>query len=369
MKEIIEIYREVVIQIATPYSTGTGFYLSEANLIVTNEHIVRDNRQVAVEGCKLEKQLAQVVFIDQRYDLAFLAVDNSDDLPTVPLGTSSLVKEGDPILAIGHPYGFKYSATQGIVSNTLHEKNDINYIQHDAALNPGNSGGPLVNTKGEVVGVNTFIVRDGNSIGFSLPVSYLHEALKEFSKFPGEIGTRCFSCSNLVTEKNIDNGYCPHCGAKITLPNAVEDYEPVGVPKTIEEMLERTGHPVKLSRRGLNIWEIQQGSARISIAYYEKNGLITGDAYLCLLPKEKIKPLYEYILRQNYEMEGLSFSIRGQDIILSLLIYDRYLNIDTGLHLFNHLFAKADFYDNILVEQYGALWKYEDDNSQEDEGV
>ncbi len=368
MKEVIEIYREAVIQIATPYSTGTGFYLSDAQLIVTNEHIVRDNREVVVEGNKLEKQLAQVVFIDQRYDLAFLSVEKVDGLPSVSLASiDKEVKEGDPIIAIGHPYGFKYSATQGIVSNTIHEKNDVYYIQHDAALNPGNSGGPLVNHQGEVVGINTFIVRDGNSIGFSLPVKYLHEAVEDFSHYRGEIGARCSSCSNLVTEKTIDNGYCPHCGAKILLPSDVEDYEPVGVANTVEEMLARTGHQVKLSRRGLNVWEINQGSARISIAYYEKNGLITGDAYLCLLPKQNIKPLYEYLLRQNYEMEGLNFSIRGQDIILSLLIFDRYLNVDTGLVLFRHLFEKADYYDNILVEKYGAHWKYEEDNGDDTE--
>ncbi|MBK6948068.1 MAG: hypothetical protein IPH16_08450 [Haliscomenobacter sp.] len=88
--------------------------------------------------------------------------------------------------------------------------------------------------------------------------------------------------------------------------------------------------------------------------------MITGDAYLCMVPKENIKPLYEFLLRQNYLMEGLSLSIKDQDIILSLLIYDRYLNLETGLHLFKYLFEKADYYDNILVEQFGAIWKHED---------
>ena len=134
--------------------------------------------------------------------------------------------------------------------------------------------------------------------------------------------------------------------------------------KTIEEMLGQSGHNVQLSRRGPNNWEITQGSAKINISYYEKTGLITGDAYLCLLPKSNIKPLYEYLLRQNYVMDGMTFSIKDQDIILSLLIYDRYLNADTGMELFNHLFEKADHYDNILVEEYGALWKYEEEEPQ-----
>ena len=363
MKEVIDLYKSVVIQIATPYSTGTGFYLKDYNLIVTNEHVIRDNRMVVIDGNFFEKQLVKVLFFDSKYDLAFLEVPAPNTMEQVKLAKNQLV-EGDQVIAIGHPFGLKYTATQGIVSNTRHEQNDVNYIQHDAALNPGNSGGPLVSLNGDVIGVNTFIIKDGNSIGFSLPVHYLEETIEEFKEADGQIGIRCHSCSNLVFENTVDNGYCPHCGAKISLPTDIEEYEPVGVTKTIEEMLLKAGHHVQLSRRGPNNWEIQEGSARINIAYYEKTGLITGDAYLCLLPKKKIKPLYEYLLKQNYEVESLNFSIKGQDIILSLLIYDRYLNVDTGMQLFKHLFEKADYYDNILVEEFGALWKYDEEQNE-----
>jgi serine protease Do len=363
MKKVIDLYRDVVIQIATPYSTGTGFYLKEHDLLVTNEHVIRGNRKVVVDGGTLNKSLVRVLYVDPLYDLAFLEVPEGIDMPGVELGLQKEITEGDQILAIGHPFGLRYTATQGIVSNTVHEQNDINYIQHDAALNPGNSGGPLVDRDGHIVGVNTFVIKDGNNIGFSLPVNYLNETIEEFKGLNGNIAVRCDSCSNLVSESTIDNGYCPHCGAKVSLPSSVEEYEPVGVAKTIEEMLVKADHPVQLSRRGPNNWEIQQGSAKINISYYEKTGLITGDAYLCLLPKKNIKPLYEYLLHQNYEVEGLNFSIKGQDIILSLLIYDRYLNADTGLELFQHLFERADYYDNILVEEYGAIWKHDDEES------
>lgn len=360
MHSVIDLYKNVVIQIATPYSTGTGFYLKAPNLIVTNEHVVRGNREVVVHGTELPKQLVRVLYTDSKLDLAFLEVPNRPDLPEVQLARGRELQQGDPILAIGHPFGLKYSATQGIVSNTLHQIGDIAYIQHDAALNPGNSGGPLVDETGAVVGVNTFIIQDGDNIGFSLPVRYLEQTLEDFSRAKGKVGVRCDSCSNLVFEDQIQSGYCPHCGAKLELPSQAEEYEPVGVSRTIEDMLAQLGQDVRLSRRGPNNWEIQQGSARINISYYDKNGLISGDAYLCTLPKENIATLYEYLLRQNYTTEGLTLSVRGQDIILSLLIYDRYLNVDTGLHLFRHLFQRADEYDNILVEQFGAAWRVED---------
>ena len=365
MKDIIDLFRKVVIQIATPYSIGTGFFLKWPKLIITNGHVVRGNREVVVDGDIFGKQLVRVLYADPKFDLAFLEVPAGVELPEVFLAKGKKVSEGDQIIAIGHPFGFKYTATQGIVSNTMHEFNDIQYIQHDAALNPGNSGGPLVSRDGEVIGVNTFIIRDGNNIGFSLPISYLSETIDEFIQASDRVGVRCSSCSNLVFEGATDNGYCPHCGAKVELPSEAEEYEPVGVSKTVEEMLEKSGHRVQLSRRGPNNWEISQGSARINISYYEKTGLITGDAYLCLLPKSNIKPLYVYLLKQNYVMEGLTFSIKGQDIILSLLIYDRYLNVDTGMELFQHLFERADYYDNILVDRFGALWKTEIDDAKE----
>ena len=363
MKKIINSYSEVVVQIATPYSTGTGFYLKKYNLIVTNEHVVRDNRNVIVKVNGLKKQLSQVLYLDPTHDLAFLEMPtHSEEITTsINLAAGKEVHPGDSVVAIGHPFGLKYAATQGIISNVMYQSGNLNYYQHDAALNPGNSGGPLVNMAGEVIGVNTFIIENGDNVGFSLPVQYLQTALDEFAASGRRVGVRCHSCSNLVFEDNTQQGYCAHCGAKVVLPNQVEAYEATGIAKTIEDMLATAGHDVELSRRGPNNWEIQEGSARVNVLYYEETGLITGDAYLCMLPKENIQPLYEFLLRQNYQTESLTFSIRGQDVIISLLIYDRYFNIETGTKLFSYLFEKADEYDNILVEQYGAIWKSEED--------
>ncbi|MEZ4948989.1 MAG: trypsin-like peptidase domain-containing protein [Saprospiraceae bacterium] len=360
MQEIINLYKDVIIQIATPYSTGTGFYLANYNVIVTNEHVVRDNKEVIIDGEHLEKSLTRVLFTDIKYDIAFVEVPKGLKLPKVELQNGKASKEGEPVIAIGHPFGLKYTATQGIISNTNHIQEDIQYLQHDAALNPGNSGGPLVNKAGEIIGVNTFIVRNGQNIGFSLPSHYLQKTIEDYLQNGIDIAARCGSCSNLVDEKKVLNGYCNFCGSKVKLPSAAEEYEPYGVEKTIEELLVKLGYDVRLARRGPSNWEIVKGSAKINISYYEKNGLIIGDAYLCTLPVEEILPIYEFLLRQNYETESLTFSVKGPDIILSLLIYDRYLNIETGVKLFEHLFEKADYFDNILVEEYGANWKQED---------
>ena len=93
----------------------------------------------------------------------------------------------------------------------------VDNIQHDAALNPGNSGGPLVNLQGEIIGINTFIIQDGNSLGFSLPCLEIERALVDFQAAGGGVSARCGSCSNLVTSAEARDGYCPHCGARTLL--------------------------------------------------------------------------------------------------------------------------------------------------------
>ncbi|MCC7507125.1 MAG: trypsin-like peptidase domain-containing protein [Saprospiraceae bacterium] len=360
--DFVDNYRDVIVQIATPNSTGTGFYLKNPGLIVTNHHVVEGNRKAIVEGARFKKQLARVLYADRKYDLAFLEGpgDHIADLPEVRLGIGKALRERDPVTALGHPFGLKFSVKTGVVSNTREMLNSIPYLHIDAALNPGNSGGPLVDNEGEIVGVNTFVIRDGDNIGFSLPVQFLSETLGEFKAANTDNASRCTGCGNVVTTQTVDNQHCTFCGHRIQLPGNVEEYVPSGVSRTIEAIIAQTGHDVALSRGGPNAWEIRQGSARINIAYHDRTGLMTADAILCELPKTNIKPLYEYLLRENYAHEGITFSVHEQDIVLSLLIYDRYLNEESGLRLLQTIFEKADHYDNILVEQFGATWKSED---------
>ncbi|NND06654.1 MAG: trypsin-like serine protease [Saprospiraceae bacterium] len=353
--DILDLYKQVLIQIATPQNTGTGFFLKRHDIIVTNEHVVRGNRKVVITGTDMQKQLADVLYIDATFDLAFLSPPSAD-MPQVSLLKGPL-REGDQIIAIGHPFGLKFSATNGIISNTSHEMNDLTYVQHDAALNPGNSGGPLVTMNGEVAGINTFIIRQGNNIGFSLPSDQVLASIQMFKDAGSVASTRCHACRNLVTAESAQGDYCGHCGTKVQLPDEVEIYEPLGVSKTVEDILVALGYNIDLSRVGPNQWQIEKGSAAIQVSYHMNSGLIIGDAYLAKLPKEHIDKIYSFMLQENYNLEALSFSVKGNDIILSLIIYDRYLSLETGKRMLEYLFEKADAYDNILVDQYGARWK------------
>ena len=359
MNDCIDVFRQVIVQIATPYSTGTGFYLKNPDIIVTNYHVVEGNSSVIIEGPGFERQQANVIYADRKYDLAFLLPpEQAAGLPEARLAAEDkTLRERDPVTAIGHPFGLKFSVKSGIVSSTRELMNNIPYLHIDVALNPGNSGGPLVDNDGEIIGVNTFIIRNGDNMGFSLPVGFLRETIHEFAQCDSRNAARCLGCANILSERQVVGGFCTHCGHKMQLPADVDTYTPTGIPRLIESLIDGAGHQVPLSRCGPNAWEIRQGSARINITYHEKSGLMTADAVLCRLPKENIKPLYEYLLRENYSNEALSFSVREQDVLLSVLVYDRYLNDETGRELLQNLFAKADHYDNILIEQFGAGWK------------
>ncbi|HYE54271.1 MAG TPA: serine protease, partial [Chitinophagaceae bacterium] len=135
-----------------------------------------------------------------------------------------------------------------------------------------------------------------------------------------------------------------------------------GIGKLIEDILRDLGKDVKLARNGYNRWEVKEGSARIKIHYNQENYFIAGDAYLCQLPADgsMIIPLYNFLLEENYNMNGLVLSCMNQNIVLSRIIYDMDINKESGIHLFRDLFTKADEYDNVLKKEYGCTERLEE---------
>ncbi len=354
---IINVEEYGVIQISTPYSTGTGFLLKESNLIVTNEHVVRDNKSVVIEGKNIKRQSVQVVMLDELYDLAFLNAANLDtsSLAVTNYGNIDDLKIGDPVYAAGHPFGLKFSTTKGIVSNTNLSFSGIEYIQHDASLNPGNSGGPLYNIKGELIGVNTFIHRDGNNIGISLPSSHLKKILDSYLDiFPAK-AIKCASCQHMNTQLKIKNNHCTNCGTAFIAYDEFDDYIPMGMSKKIEDIITELNYNVEICRRGNNTWEIKNGSATIQISYHDKTGFIIAESMLCYLPSSNIMNIYTYLMKQNYYNKGVSFSLKENNIMLSTIIYDQQLKVESCKKILSTLIKCSDKYDTILIEQFGAI--------------
>jgi len=169
-------------------SLGSGVIVSTAGYILTNHHVVEAADEIEVALSDGKKLAAQVVGADPETDLAVLRV-RGNGLPAIAFGDSERLRVGDPVLAIGNPFGFGQTVTAGIVSALGRRGLEIttfeNFIQTDAAINPGNSGGALVDARGDLVGINTAIYsRTGNSlgIGFAIPVSTAKSVLEQIVK-------------------------------------------------------------------------------------------------------------------------------------------------------------------------------------------
>jgi len=173
-------------------ATGSGFLIDTEGHIVTNNHVVEGATKVTVKlGSENSTHPAEVVGADPASDVALLKVDlPAGQLHPLPLGNSSQVQVGDPVVAIGNPFGLDRTVTSGIVSalqRQIQAPNgfSINHvIQTDAAINPGNSGGPLIDSSGSVIGINSQIQTGGGSggnvgIGFAVPINTAREVVKQ----------------------------------------------------------------------------------------------------------------------------------------------------------------------------------------------
>ena len=164
---------------------GSGFIITHDGYVLTNAHVVADFDDVTVRLADAKREFkAKVVGLDRRTDVALLKVE-ARDLPSAKLGNSSQVEAGQWVAAIGSPFGFANTITAGIVSATgraLPDESFVPFIQTDVAVNPGNSGGPLINLKGEVVGINSMIYsRTGGYMGvsFAIPIEVALDVAKQ----------------------------------------------------------------------------------------------------------------------------------------------------------------------------------------------
>lgn len=165
-------------QLKEGISSGTGCVIREDGVILTSSHVIDDSKDIDVTTSSGKIYKAKILSIlGKNNDLALLKITPKEELSIIKLGNSEEIKVGQKVLAIGNPFGFSGTLTQGIVSRIDYAKNKI---QTDAAINPGNSGGPLLNSSGEVIGISQSIYNPDNNksnigIGFAIPVSSVKE--------------------------------------------------------------------------------------------------------------------------------------------------------------------------------------------------
>ena len=153
---------------------GSGFIIDPDGSILTNHHVIEHAERITVKLSDGRTMRARVIGTDPDTDVALIKVDGQRNLPVAPLGDSMSLRMGEWVCAIGNPLGYEHSVTVGVVSflgRKLFDASLDNYIQTDAAINFGNSGGPLLNSRGEVIGINSAISSRASNIGFAVPIN------------------------------------------------------------------------------------------------------------------------------------------------------------------------------------------------------
>jgi len=160
---------------------GSGFIIDRSGNILTNDHVVADSKKVEVVLPSGNKYTADVIGRDPQLDVALIKIKPRESLKPISLGNSSQAKVGQWVLAMGNPFGLENNVTVGVISGKgreLAEAPFVDFLQTDAAIYPGNSGGPLVDLDGKAIGINTAVV-PGTQLGFSVPINKVKEVLPE----------------------------------------------------------------------------------------------------------------------------------------------------------------------------------------------
>lgn len=193
VEQLADRFGEAVVLVSSPTGLGSGFFVSDEGHLITNFHVIEGERRLAVtvlrqegdEFTRLKIENVEIVAINSFVDLALLKAELPENYePKITyLDDDDDLRDGDPVFAIGNPLGLERSVSQGIISRRNRASGGLVYIQTTAQVNPGNSGGPLFNARGEVVGVIDWKLFGGEGLGFAIPVRYVIDFLRNRDAF------------------------------------------------------------------------------------------------------------------------------------------------------------------------------------------
>ncbi len=361
--------RDSVFKINTSTGTGSGFYLPGKNVLVTNFHVVQGYRTVAIEDQEKERYSAEVVFVNPYTDLAFLRPVRTweSPVPSAAFDSFAAVENREQVYVLGFPFGMPYTETKGIVSSARQLMEGRHYIQTDAAVNPGNSGGPVVNSSGQLVGITTSKFTNADNMGFAIPVEVLNEDLETLQLNSAlTYAVKCNSCKTLLFDKT---EYCSNCGNTID-SNVFDQVTPNRVSSFVEESLGLLGMDPVLARNGEEYWEFHHGTTLVTIYFHEREYLHTMSP-INELPTSNLEPLFKYILQMplpTYKLGVLDNKIFiSYRTHMSDMFSPYAATIRKNLAIFP---LKADEMSRFFMAKFGCtMTKYsrETDNKESDE--
>lgn len=343
--------RNAVFKINTAQGSGSGFYLEEYDVVVTNFHVIEGFKKVAIENQSKDRFVADVVFGNPETDIAFLKADRSIFKSGVSFNDVIPVQNRDKVWVIGFPFGMPYTETEGIISNSNQLMEGRYFIQIDAAVNPGNSGGPVVDKDGKLLGVTTAKFSNAENMGFAIPASMVMEELASLAgNEQMRYSIKCNSCKNLVFEKT---DYCPICGATVN-ENLFDEKEQDAFALFVESALSSLNMDPVLARTGFDYWQFYQGSSQIRIFVYNQNYLYATSP-LNQLPSKNLEKLYSYLLSDPAPPYNLGVYANQIFISYRIHISDIYSKRAEQIRtMLTNLPLKADEMDDFFIAEYGC---------------
>ena len=340
-----------IYKVITSSGTGTGFYVKDFNSILTNYHVVQGSKEVALQGTDKNRYLAKVVMVNPEVDLAILKSDvPNDHANKIKINPGLQATSQQKLYIHGYPFGLPYTVTEGIISSPNQMIGQRNYIQTDAAVNPGNSGGPMLTADGELLGVTSSKFTEADNVGFGIQLNDVLKELNEFNLTSHDFHVKCDSCNNFIAEQV---EFCPKCGN--TINKAVfEESELSPFAVFVEKALGNLGMSPVLARADRDYWEFHQGSALVRIFIYRGEYLMATSP-LNKLPTDNLDKLYQMLLSKS--IAPYCFGIHNNHIYLSYRahhsdIYSDYA--DTINKNLTQLALQADKLDNYFLDKFGA---------------
>lgn len=334
--------------------SGSCFYLRSAGVMVSNYHVVEGFREVAVHDSERTPYLGRVILVNPDLDIALIAVDHDfSELPELRLAGDDDLTIGARVRVGGYPFGMPFTITEGTASSPRQLMNGKHYIQIDAAVNPGNSGGPILNERDEIVGitVSKFSGESADNMGFGIRVESLRKLLESVGEIDRDrFSVQCAGCDELISE---EEDYCPNCGDE--LPKGVFECRKLSsLGEFCEKAVTRMGINPVLARDGYESWTFHKGSSEIHIYVYDGTVLFA-ESPVNLLPKKNVEAALDYMLETD--MEPYKMGVIGREIYLCYRVHLADITEESEERIIDEivgLASRADDTDNMMVERFGC---------------
>lgn len=345
---------QCVFKVSHARGSGSCFYVKDYDLFVTNSHVAEGFREMAIEDNNRNLYLAKVVFANPSLDIAFLKAEGDfSGYPSLKPVKHEL-SIGDKIFVAGYPFGMPFTVTKGTVSSPQQYMDGHYHVQTDAAVNPGNSGGPMFNEQGEVIAVTTSKFTNADNMGFGIPARSIIPLLEQSRELnPESLHLQCNCCETIISD---ETDYCPSCGNK--LPFHLYN------PRNLTDLAEYCEKAIRamdvnpiLARAGDESWTFHSGKSEIRMFTYQHEYLFCTSP-INVLPKQGFGPLLDYLLEAN-ALTPYQIGLNGNQIFISYRIHLTDILADTNEEILKNIInfpSEADKAAGYLNRTFGCCF-------------